>query len=182
VKGIIFNLLEEVTVEALGEAGWDRALEAADSAGTYTSVGNYPDEELVRLLSAAAGAIGIPADDHLTWFGHHALGKLAQTYSSFFEPHRSARDLVLTLNDVIHPEVRKIYPGADVPDFEFEEGTDGALVVGYRSARRMCRFAQGLIQGAAAYYGEDAIVEHIECMNRGDERCLMRCSFTPRGG
>ena len=53
-----------------------------------------------------------------------------------FEPHDSTRSFLLTLNDIIHPEVRKLYPGADVPEFDFDFRA-GMLVMGYRSTRKL---------------------------------------------
>ena len=46
MKGIIFNLLEEVVTQAHGEEVWDQLLDAAQVDGAFTSLGNYPDEDL----------------------------------------------------------------------------------------------------------------------------------------
>jgi hypothetical protein len=52
MKGIVFNLLEEVVRRAYGEDTWDTLLEAAGLDGVYTSLGNYPHEELLQLVTA----------------------------------------------------------------------------------------------------------------------------------
>ena len=62
----------------------------------------------------------------------------AERYPQLFEPHDCTRSFVLTLNDIIHPEVRKLYPGADVPEFDFGIRDDDRLVMGYRSPRKLC--------------------------------------------
>ncbi len=54
MKGIIFNLVEEVVRNRYGEDTWDELLDAAGLDGAYTSLGSYPDEELLRLVAAAA--------------------------------------------------------------------------------------------------------------------------------
>ena len=54
MKGIVFNLLEEVVIRHHGEDVWDALLDAAGVAGAYTSLGNYPDEDLGKLVAAAA--------------------------------------------------------------------------------------------------------------------------------
>jgi hypothetical protein len=102
---------------------------------------------------------------------------MAAAYPGFFVAHTSTRPFLLTLNDIIHPEVRKLYPGADVPVFDFDTPAPHVLVIGYRSARRLCAFAEGLIAGAARHYAEEVTIHQPECMNRGDERCLLICSF-----
>ena len=111
-----------------------------------------------------------------------AMPLLAARYPEFFSPHGSARGLVLALNDIIHPEVRKLYPGAEVPDFDFSEAENGDLVIGYRSERRLCALAEGFIQGAANHYGERVTMTQPRCMHRGDDKCLIQCSFGGTSG
>jgi hypothetical protein len=103
------------------------------------------------------------------------------SHQQLFERHSSTRTFVLTLNDIIHPEVRKLYPGADVPVFDFASTPSGDLVMGYRSPRKMCSFAEGLLEGAAQHFGEHIVLEQPRCMKRGDERCLIEVSFARAG-
>jgi hypothetical protein len=103
---------------------------------------------------------------------------MATAYPSLFDAHTGTRSFVLSLNDIIHPEVRKLYPGADVPEFGFETFGDDTLVVQYRSHRKMCSFAIGLIEGAAAKYGEHAELLHAKCMHRDDPHCEFRILFS----
>ncbi|MDX2057779.1 MAG: heme NO-binding domain-containing protein [Gemmatimonadales bacterium] len=181
MKGIVFNLLEDVVTAEYGADVWDDLLAAADADGAYTSLGTYPDRELVAIVGAASARLGLPAPDIIRWFGRKAMARLAVAHGSFFAGHRSTRPFLLTLNQIIHPEVRKLHPGADVPDFDFDTSDPDILGLGYRSHRRMCSFAEGLIEGAADHYREVATIEHPQCMHRGDARCLIRVSFRPDG-
>jgi heme-NO-binding protein len=177
MKGIVFNLLEECVRREHGEDTWDALLEAAGVDGAYTSLGSYPDEELARLVTAASQALDTPEDDVVRWFGRSALPLLAERYPQFFEPHDSTRPFLLTLNDIIHPEVRKIYPGADVPEFDFDTSSDDVLLMEYRSGRTLCSFGEGLIEGAAANYGEQVTIDQPTCVKRGDPSCVLRISL-----
>jgi hypothetical protein len=177
VRGVVYNLLERLVVRDFGEDTWDALLDASELDGVYTSLGSYPDEDLEKLVSAAASALAMPADDVVVWFGRNALPLFARRYPQLFEPHASTRSFVLTLNDIIHPEVRKLYPGADVPEFDFEL-RDDVLVMGYRSPRKLCSFAEGLLLGAADHYGEHLTVEQPSCMKRGDSQCALELAFS----
>jgi hypothetical protein len=177
VKGIVFNLLEEAVSREYGEDVWDDLLESAGVGGAYTSLGSYPDEDLMRLVAAASSALEVSPDDIVRWFGRSAIPLLADKYPDFFTPHESTRPFVLTLNSIIHPEVRKIYPGADVPVFDYDTSSEDVLVMGYQSARQMCSFAEGLIEGTAAHYGETATIDQPKCMKQGDEKCVLEISF-----
>jgi hypothetical protein len=176
MKGVVFNLLERVVTEKYGEEAWDSLLEATGQEGAYTAVGSYADGDFLSLVGAASAELDVPADDLVRWFGRSSLPLLREKYPAFFD-HKSTRSFILTLNDVIHPEVRKLFPGADVPDFDFESSADSGVTLGYQSARKLCSFAEGLIEGAAEYFGEEVSMEQPMCMKRGDEKCLIVCSF-----
>jgi predicted hydrocarbon binding protein len=180
LKGIVFNLLEEVVTRQFGADTWDDLLDAASVDGSYTSLGSYADEDLSKLVMAASSALQQPPEEVIRWFGSSAVPLLAEKYPAFFAPHSSARSFILTLNEIIHPEVRKIYPGADVPEFDFET-SDHAVLLGYASKRRLCSFAQGLIEGTAEHYDEQVELDHLKCMIRGDDKCLIRVDFKTNG-
>ena len=180
MKGIVFNLFEEVVRQHYGEDTWDDLLESAGVDGAYTSLGSYGDDEFPKLVGAGAAALQQTPNEVVRWFGCNALPLMAQKYPGFFRGHSDTRSFLLTLNSIIHPEVRKVYPGADVPIFDFQTPTDRELIVGYRSPRKLCAFAQGLVEGAAGHFGEAVSFEHEQCMHRGDEKCVFRISFNPR--
>ncbi|MGZ6752115.1 MAG: heme NO-binding domain-containing protein [Nocardioides sp.] len=113
--------------------------------------------------------------------GRAALAGLAERYPHFFAPHTAVRPFLLTLNDVIHPEVRKLHADAEPPEFWFDDGDGGpsgsTLLVHYRSTRRLCALADGMIQGAARHYGQEAVVEHRACVLEGDDHCVLHTTF-----
>jgi hypothetical protein len=177
MKGIVFNLLEEVVVRDYGEDTWDALLDAAALDGAYTSLGSYADDDLAKLVAAASSQLGLDPTQVVRWFGRNALPLLAERYPQFFDPHASTRPFLLTLNEIIHPEVRKIYPGADVPVFDFDTSSDDVLVMGYHSGRKLCAFGEGLIEGAAEHYGERVVIEQPQCMHRGDAKCVLEITL-----
>ena len=179
VKGIVFNLLEQVVTEEHGEDAWDQILDSAGLEGAFTAVGSYPDEQFMALVAAACDRFELEQDDLVRWFGKQAMPLFAARYPSFFEGHESTRSFVLTLNAVIHPEVRKLFPGADVPNFHFATPDEKTIELGYVSPRKLCSFAEGLVEGAAAHFGETVTMRQTSCMKRGDDSCLLVCSFAP---
>ena len=171
MKGVVFNLLESAVSAAHGADAWDDLLDAASLSGAYTSLGNYDDAELEALLAAAVGSLGLQRDEVLLWFGRQAMPALASAYPDFFTPHASARPFVAGINDIIHAEVRKLYPGAACPHFGLFETEAGGLIMRYMSPRRMCALAEGFIHGAADWYGETVDISHPRCVSHGDSHC-----------
>ncbi|QOY92830.1 heme NO-binding domain-containing protein [Massilia sp. UMI-21] len=178
MKGIVFNLMEEAVSAEFGEETWDRLLDEAGLDGAYTSLGSYDDAEVVRLVEVASRILGIAPQDVLRWFGQRAMPLLVARYPQFFAPHASTRAFLLTLNSLIHPEVRKLYPGATPPVFDFDTSDSDTLVIGYNSARRLCALAEGFMQGAAAHYGQAARLTQPRCMHDGADKCVFHVQFT----
>lgn len=184
VKGILFNLLEEVVTAHVGEAAWDRILERAGVDGAYTSLGNYGDEDFTKLVATIARHSSKSEREVLAWFGRRAMPFLAERYPEFFMARTGLRGFLLSLNEVIHAEVRKLYPGADVPVFEFESPPGTAahdtLIIHYRSKRRLCPLAEGFIIGAADHFRETVAIAQPACMLEGAPECQLVCTFGQR--
>src|ERR1051325_8195517 len=128
MKGIVFNLVEEVVRAEYGEDTWDDLLEAAGLDGAYSSLGSYEDDDLMKLVCAASSALQLPPNEIVRWVGRKALPLMAKAHPHFFAPHTGTRSFVLALNDIIHPEVRKLYPAAAVPVFDFDASQPEVLV------------------------------------------------------
>jgi len=172
VKGIVFNLLDELVRRHHGEDAWDAILDGAGAVGAYTSLGSYEDAELGRLVESASTVLGESPHAILIWFGRKAIPELVGRFPQFFSPHRRTEDFLLTLNEIIHPEVMKLYPGASTPVFDFDRSNRSVLRMGYVSERKLCSLAQGFVEGAAEHFGDDCEIAEPECMVRGDSRCL----------
>ena len=178
MKGIIFNLAEDVVCRDHGEELWDEVLDEAGVSGSYTSLGSYADREMFAIIAAAAARLDAEPHAVLRHIAEEAMPLLAERYPHFFAPHRDACSFVLTLNDIIHPEVRKLYPGAEVPTFTYERHDSRTLTMSYDSPRRLCVLAEGFVQGAARHYGQQVTVEQSTCMLRGDAVCVLQCEFS----
>lgn len=171
MKGVIFNVVEEAVAAEHSADAWDAVLDRAGLDGAYTSLGSYPDEELVRLVGAACDLLGTEPGDFLRWAGQKAFAGLASRHPDFAATHSRLASFLHSVNSVIHPEVRKLYPHAVVPDFDTTELDDGRIRMVYRSPRRLCALARGLMLGAADHYGEALEIDEVRCTHRGDPAC-----------
>ncbi|WP_066555087.1 heme NO-binding domain-containing protein [Croceicoccus bisphenolivorans] len=178
MKGIVFNLLEEVVTADLGADAWFELVEASAVSGVYTSVGSYPDEDLYKLVEVASQGLGLSPDEILRDFGRKAMPLLAARYGALFSGHEHSRSFILSVNDIIHPEVRKLYSGAACPHFHFQQGANGRLMVGYRSPRNLCQLAHGFVHGAADHFGNEVEITHDLCMKDGDPICRMALEWS----
>jgi Haem-NO-binding len=85
------------------------------------------------------------------------------------------KDVLIHLGDIIHPEVRKIYPRADAPEFIVTAVGKGVHLQ-YLSKRRLCHLAEGLVRGTGDWFSTPVEVTHLSCIQRGDVSCLLYVS------
>lgn len=186
MKGVILNLVEEAVVETHGEAVWDAVLGHAGLEGAWTSLGTYPDDELPRLVAAGSELLGAEPERLARDLGRHAAQGLARRHPDYFARCEGTLPFLRSLDDVVHREVRKLHPDAAPPRFSWSEvggpvpGGGAAMDLHYRSERRLCWLAVGMIEGTASFYGERTEVRHEACQLDDAPRCTLRVT-TRRG-
>jgi len=173
MKGVVFNIVQEVVEQHLGPDVWDSAIEHSGVDGAFTSLGNYPDADLDGLVGALGRLAQMPRDDVLVFAGRHGFERLAERHPELLSPHATWRDVIAHLDDIIHPEVAKIYPGVEPPMFAVVDDPDipAALRVTYTSRRQLCALAEGLIRGLGDWYRVELEVRHLCCVRQGDACC-----------
>jgi len=154
MKGVVFNVVEEVVVDMYDADTWEDILEAVELDGAYASLGSYPDEHLMAIVGEAARMLELDVPTVLKTVGRAAFAGLSDRHSQFEIGTMSFGDFVQHVENYIHPEVRKLYPDATVPHFDFESLDDGNLRMTYSSPRNLSDLAEGLLRGAADAFGE----------------------------
>lgn len=173
MKGIVFNILNEMIEEQLGMEAWDTLLTQTELDGIYVATQTYPDEELLTLVAAAQAHTGVPAADLIRAFGEYMVPRFAKNYPVFFENEDNLKSFLLTVDQVIHVEVRKLYPEAGLPEFQYEDRDDDSLTMIYRSPRKLCALAEGLIAGSAKHFNQSYDLAHDICMLNGSDHCKL---------
>jgi hypothetical protein len=161
MKGVVFTGFLEMVEARHGARMFDQVIEDARpaSGGAYTAVGSYPHEEMVTMLLALSRRTGVAVPDLLRSFGQYLFGHFAAGYPSFFNGVTGAMPFLAGIEDIIHAEVLKLYPDAQLPRFDVEQQGSHRLVLVYHSARHFEDLAEGLIHGCIAHFGEKIEVQ-----------------------
>lgn len=175
--GLIFNTLEKVVIEELGEDTWDDLLDESGSDGVYHGLGNYDDAEIVSFVKLAAEKLQKDPADILRWFGENAAAEFSTKFPDLFARFDNIFEFVLSLNDIIHPHVKQLYPAAQVPHFNLIKQDETTLVIEYVSARQMCHLAEGLIKGSAKLFETQVEVAQPQCVHSGDKHCHLQITL-----
>lgn len=156
MKGVVFVEFTEMVEEHFSPEVLDEIIEktAPKSKGAYTSVGTYPHQEMIALVTELSAGTQIPVPELLLSFGRHLLSRFVTRYPEFFEGVPDAFGFLLTLEDHIHQEVLKLYPEAELPRFDYEQPNDDTLVLSYHSTRPFADLAHGLLEGCIDHWQE----------------------------
>jgi len=146
------------------------------SGGSYTQGGQYDPIEIHAILACMERRLGIPEEFLLRSFGEYLLVSMAGLYPVFFEVE-DLKHFLLSVDRHIHVEVEKLYPDSDLPTFEYRDEGGSDLTIFYRSKKKLCALAEGLISGASRHFEEDCSLIHSTCMHRGDPQCTFELSI-----
>lgn len=160
MKGVVFTEFLEMVEDQFSAVMVDDIIEDANlpSGGAYTAVGTYPHSEIVSMVLALSARSGLAVRDLLFAFGEHLFGRFAQVYPRFLVGQTDAFDFLAGIEHVIHAEVLKLYPDAQLPRFDVEAHTPERLVLLYKSERHFEDLAEGLIRGCLRHFNETAAV------------------------
>ena len=160
MKGIVFTEFLAMVEEKFGYATVDKIIEESKlpNDGAYSAVGTYNHGELVNLIVALHKESGIPIPDLIRTYGNYFFNVLQSNYGEFINRVPTLFDFLASIHGYIHVEVKKLYPDAELPDFEIIEKTDQKMVMKYTSVRKLSDFAEGLLEKAAAHFNENVVI------------------------
>ena len=172
MKGVVFTEFLQMVEDRFSADMVDDIIDDANlpSGGAYTAVGTYPHEEIVALVVALSQRSGLAVPDLLRTYGEHLFGIFVRGYPGFFAGVTDAFDFLAGIEDIIHAEVRKLYPDAELPRFDVERRDDDQeLVLLYDSRRHFEDLAEGLMRGCIAHFGGNIAIRR-EVLGEGEAR------------
>jgi len=171
MKGVVFTEFLEMVEDRFSADMADDIIDAANlpSGGAYTAVGTYDHAEIVALVVALSERSGMEVRDLLLAFGEHLFGRFVKGYPAFFAGVSDAFSFLAGIEDIIHAEVRKLYPDAELPRFDTEHHDHHKLVLVYDSRRHFEDLAEGLMRGCVKHFGGGITIAR-EVLGDGDAR------------
>jgi hypothetical protein len=161
MKGIVFTEFLELVEDKFGLEVVDEIIENSnlESGGIYTSVGTYKFTEMLQLLQHLSYNTGLSIDNLLLAYGEHFFEVLENSYPDLLSAYKDPIDMLASIENHIHVEVRKIYPDAELPTFEVLNQTEDTLEMIYKSSRAMHHFGLGLMNKTFEHFKTSAIID-----------------------
>jgi|TARA_B110000908_G_C10052957_1_gene357034 hypothetical protein len=173
VKGILFTEFLELVENEFGLGIVQRIIDECqlETDGVYTSIGTYSHKDMFKMVGKLSEIKEIPVPELLTIYGEYFFTTLSKDYPRFME-QSSLFPFLDSIEKYIHPEVLKLYPGAELPTFSSEMKNENEMLLNYMSSRKMSDVAIGLIKGASKYFKEDVEIFKVSEEDGGEKVIL----------
>jgi hypothetical protein len=161
MKGLVFTTFYEHCEQRYGADMLDDIIDDANlpNKGAYTSVGTYPFDEMVALVTALVRRTGQSLPRVMEEVGAACFAKWVHYVPAHFQ-EKCLFDVLSEVDHFHEYEVRKLYPDAELPSFRVESRDERTLVLRYVSCKPLADLATGVIKGAATHLGEKIAVKH----------------------
>lgn len=178
MKGVIFNVLEEMVEDNYGMAVWNDILdEANQSEGIFIAGQSYADETLFMFIQIICQKLELPSNLVISSFGEYLFGKLVVRHKVLMEKQTDLDSFLKSIDSIIHVEVSKLYIDPNLPKIQCHNNDSGSMTLRYHSPRKLCPLAEGLVYGAAHYFGKKISIQHDVCMHKGHDYCDLEISY-----
>ena len=177
MQGSIFTAFSKMVVEKMGIETWNELLDTVKptSEGIYTNGMQYEDSEIMALVAALSAKTDAPT--LVRTFGSYLFIHLYNSSPTNLSHIDNLKDFLRSIDSVIHKEVKRVYPQAYLPSFDYSEEENGNLIMYYQSKRKLCHLSEGLIISAASHFNEEIEITQPNCMHNGAEKCKLIISF-----
>ena len=171
MKGIVFTEFLELVEEKFGLEMVDTIISSSDleSKGAYTAVGTYSFSEMLQLLQHLSEQTGLSIDALLLVYAEHFFEVIKISYPGLIETYKDPIEMLSSIENHIHVEVKKIYPDAELPTFEIVDRTDTSLIMIYKSSRAMHHFGLGLMNKTFEHFNATATINLEKIKEDGTE-------------
>ena len=171
MKGIVFTEFLEMVEETFDLETVDYIITKSNlkSKGAYTSIGTYDFYEMLDLITNLSEKVNIPVNDLIYQYGLYFFKVLLKNHPNIINYYSSPLELLSSVENHIHVEVRKIYPDAELPTFDINRIDDNNIEMIYHSERGLYMFAKGLIAKTFEHYNEQAEIEFELLNDKGTE-------------
>ncbi len=169
MKGILPKLMQNFLADAYGKE-IAQAMHEEMGNPVFLPTESYPDQALMQMADFVAERAGTSQREIFMNLGKYTIGQFHKLYRRYFKA-KDLKEFYLTMNDT-HARLTKEFPGIHPPRFTYEDKGD-ALVMTYHSRRGYPDYFEGILRGAAAFYGKNPDIK-VETLDAERARATIR--------
>lgn len=171
MKGLVFTEFLDMVENKYGLEVLDKLITQSNlpSEGVYTSIGTYEFSEMQSLIGNLSALVDTPVQNLLYEYGLFFFDSLTRYHPDVFKRYDDPIEMLSSVENHIHVEVRKIYPQAELPTFRIINREEGSLEMNYYSERGMYMFAKALMEKTFEFYNYSPQIDFVKVKKDGTE-------------
>ena len=175
MKGIVFTEFLDMIDQTFSPDLCEEMVLSCDlpSGGAYTSVGTYDHKELITMVVQLSKMTNIEVPDLVHAFGQHLFRVFVKDFPIEIDMAEELFAFLDSVENVIHVEVRKLYPDASIPSLICHAVGPDSLQVDYKSRCPFSTLAEGLITESSKHFKTPIELKILSKSEAGDEASFL---------
>jgi hypothetical protein len=172
VQGVILIGMQRFVRERFGDEFW-RTIEGEVniSGRVYLPSQSYPISEVDAVVASLSRHSGMTVPMVLESVGDYVAPDMLGAFANAIEPQWTLLDVLLHSERIVERGALKYGIKLANPPVHARTGSNGEIVLAYRSTWRICPFIKGLVRGLGAVMDQPVIIDEIRCMTTGSSSC-----------
>lgn len=172
MQGVVLLGIQRFARERFGPDFWRMVETDAGIAGRlYLPSQSYPMSEVDAAIGSVSRHSGMSVPMVLESIGDYVAPDMLAAYSSLIEPQWGLLDVLLRSEAIVERAALKHGIKLANSPIEGRTGSNGDIVLAYRSPWRICQLVKGLVRGLGAHLNEPVTIEELRCAAMGSPAC-----------
>jgi hypothetical protein len=172
VQGVILLGVQRFARERFGPEFWRMVETDVNLAGRlYMPSQSYPMSEVDAVIGSVSRHSGMSVPLVLESIGDYVAPDMFGAYASLLDPQWNLLDVLLRAEAIVERGALKHGIKLANTSVQGRAGTNGEMILTYRSPWRICQLIKGLVRGLGAHMEQPVNIEEVRCASMGSPSC-----------
>ena len=172
VQGVILLGVQRFARERFGPDFWRMVENDVNIAGRlYLPSQSYSMSEVDSVIGSVSRHSGMSVPLVLESIGDYVAPDMFGVYASLIDPQWNLLDVLLRSETIVERAALKHGIKLANTPVQGRAGSNGEMILAYRSPWRICQLIKGLVRGLGAHMDQPVSIEEVRCMSTGGPSC-----------
>ena len=172
VQGVILLGIQRFARERFGSDFWRIVETDVNIAGRlFLPSQSYPMSEVDAVIGSVSRHSGMSVPLVLESIGDYVAPDMFGAYANLIDPNWNLLDILLRSETIVERAALKHGTKLANTPIQGRAGSNGEMILSYRSPWRICQLIKGLVRGLGAHMDQPVNIEEVRCASMGSPSC-----------
>lgn len=172
MQGVILLGIQRFAKERFGADFWRQVENDVGIAGRlYLLSQSYPMSEVDSVIGSVSRHSGMAIPMVLESVGDYVAPDMLGAYASLIDPQWNLLEILLRIDAIVERGALKHGVKLANSPVLGRPGSNGEIILEYRSPWRICPLIKGLVRGLGAQMNQPVTIDEMRCMAAGNPSC-----------